>query len=207
MPLFKNKKSIGRNIETEESAGKPHKQALAIALSISRQNKKKMYDGGEVLDADSTGSDSKAMLRGEKPMGSSEISFHDEKMSRIDDAASERDEHMLDSKPRRHASELRAASGMPKADGYARGGIAKAIRTKKMMAEGGEVDLQDSNGDEHLNLEDQLSYDAARKDTYYDLDQMSSQPEDSNEHGDELSDADAHDMISSIRRKMKSGRR
>jgi hypothetical protein len=32
MPLLKGKKNIGHNIETEESAGKPNKQAVAIAL-------------------------------------------------------------------------------------------------------------------------------------------------------------------------------
>ena len=32
MPLLKGKKNIGHNIETEESASKPNKQAVAIAL-------------------------------------------------------------------------------------------------------------------------------------------------------------------------------
>jgi hypothetical protein len=48
MPLFKGKKNIGKNIETEEAAGKPRKQALAIALSVSRKPKKKMAEGGAV---------------------------------------------------------------------------------------------------------------------------------------------------------------
>lgn len=33
MPLLKGKKNIGHNIKAEEATGKPHKQALAIALS------------------------------------------------------------------------------------------------------------------------------------------------------------------------------
>jgi hypothetical protein len=39
MPLekSKSKKAIGRNIETEEKAGKPRKQAVAIALDVARK--------------------------------------------------------------------------------------------------------------------------------------------------------------------------
>lgn len=39
MPLehSKSKKAIGRNIEREESAGKPKKQAIAIALNVARK--------------------------------------------------------------------------------------------------------------------------------------------------------------------------
>lgn len=78
--------------------------------------------------------------------------------------------------------------------------IAEHIMKKRKMAEGGEVDLQD-NADEHLNEEDQLSFEAARKKTYFDDSQLSDQPEDSNEHGDELSDEDEHDMVDKILKK------
>lgn len=93
----------------------------------------------------------------------------------------------------------------------AQGGIAKAIMRKRAkMAEGGEVDLQDSNGDEHLNEEDQLSYQAARKKTYYDDSQLDSQPEDSNEKGDseEANAENEHDasLVGKIRKKMKAKR-
>ena len=39
MPLDKSgtRKSIGRNISTEEAAGKPKKQAVAIALNTARR--------------------------------------------------------------------------------------------------------------------------------------------------------------------------
>lgn len=39
MPLDKSgsKASIGKNIATEEAAGKPHKQAVAIALNTARE--------------------------------------------------------------------------------------------------------------------------------------------------------------------------
>lgn len=40
MPLDKSgsKKSIGKNIKTEEMAGKPKKQAIAIALNVAREH-------------------------------------------------------------------------------------------------------------------------------------------------------------------------
>lgn len=40
MPLIKSKskKAIGKNIEAEESAGKPRKQAVAIALNVARKS-------------------------------------------------------------------------------------------------------------------------------------------------------------------------
>jgi len=39
MPLIKSKskKAIGKNIEVEESAGKPKRQAVAIALNVARK--------------------------------------------------------------------------------------------------------------------------------------------------------------------------
>lgn len=38
MPLLKGKKNIGKNIETEQNAGKPHKQAVAIALNVAKKS-------------------------------------------------------------------------------------------------------------------------------------------------------------------------
>lgn len=38
MPLKKGKKNIGKNIETEEAHGKPHRQAVAIALDVARHS-------------------------------------------------------------------------------------------------------------------------------------------------------------------------
>jgi len=290
MPLIKraSKKALSKNIETEMHAGKPQKQALAIAFSTQRRAKK-MAKGGELkaaaykpsaddrderelnmmaskkdehspeLDARDehmSGIDGARdereleMSRGRKLSHGSEISFHDERMSGIDDAADERDEDMISGKPRMHAAEKRAGTSMVDEDSddamemdmmhqendedsyskdgiirYAKGGkvdslmqpkdeaeeehhasIASAIMAKRrMMAEGGQVDLQD-NSDEHLNEEDDLSFKAARKKTYYDDSQISAQPEDSNEHGDELSDEDSHDMISAIRSKMRRKR-
>ena len=43
MPLIKgySKKSIAKNIKTEIKAGRSRKQAVAIALSVAKQTKKK----------------------------------------------------------------------------------------------------------------------------------------------------------------------
>lgn len=41
MPLKKGKKNIGPNIAKELKAGKPRKQAIAIALSVAGVTKKK----------------------------------------------------------------------------------------------------------------------------------------------------------------------
>ena len=41
MPLLAGKKNIGKNIKTEQAAGRPRKQAVAIALAVSRRGKKK----------------------------------------------------------------------------------------------------------------------------------------------------------------------
>jgi hypothetical protein len=42
MPLIKSgsSESVGKNIKTEMKAGKPKKQAVAIALSVERENAK-----------------------------------------------------------------------------------------------------------------------------------------------------------------------
>jgi hypothetical protein len=43
MPLVKSasKKAVGENISTEQKAGKPHNQAVAIALSVQDKAKKR----------------------------------------------------------------------------------------------------------------------------------------------------------------------
>ena len=45
MPLLPGKKNVGHNIEVEQAAGKPHEQAIAIALNVAR---KKRADGGYI---------------------------------------------------------------------------------------------------------------------------------------------------------------
>lgn len=45
MPLIKSasKKVIGENIKKEESAGKPKRQAIAIALDVARKSGSKIH--------------------------------------------------------------------------------------------------------------------------------------------------------------------
>ncbi len=185
-----------------------------------------LAEGGEVnfhdekrADADDASSSrDKAMMMGHKTMDGKERAFDEESMSMnsIDDAKSMRDEDMLDGKPTRHADEVNMASGRAMASDrderelamlrMAKGGLVDAIMAKrrKMMSDGGQVDLQD-NADEQLNEEDQLSFQAPRKKTYFDDSQISEQPMDSNEKGDMLSDEDEEgkDMLSKIRSSMK----
>ncbi len=46
MPLLSGKSSIGKNIKTEITHGKPRKQAIAIALNVARKGKKKHTSDG-----------------------------------------------------------------------------------------------------------------------------------------------------------------
>jgi len=46
MPLAPGKRNIGRNIETEQAAGKGHEQAVAIALDVARR---KRAEGGSTV--------------------------------------------------------------------------------------------------------------------------------------------------------------
>ncbi len=84
--------------------------------------------------------------------------------------------------------------------------LAAAIMAKKKrMASGGEVDL-DLNAMEQPNEFYHQNEEEALKENYDEPIHRMSQPEDSNEHGHELSDEDAHDMVSKIRNLMKSKR-
>lgn len=100
--------------------------------------------------------------------------------------------------------------------------IAAAIMARRdRMANGGKVNGADSiyvsdsdqadlsrNAEEDANMEDQASYDALRKENYSESAGLAKldQPEDSNQHGHELSDEDAHSMVEAIRRKMAARR-
>lgn len=86
--------------------------------------------------------------------------------------------------------------------------VASIMNKRKMMSEGGSVDVSE-NADEEYNHADQLGYNALRKENYSEspgLEDLTS-PEDSNERGDTLSDSDAHDMVDTIRKKLKLSRR
>lgn len=78
--------------------------------------------------------------------------------------------------------------------------ITDAIMRRRKMADGGMVDLEE-NSREKPNFYDELNEDAANKEQYDDS-QISPQPEDSNEHGDDI-ESDIHDMVSKIRSKLR----
>lgn len=50
MPLLKGKKNIGKNIATEVNAGKPQKQAIAIAESVAGNSRPKRPKPAKNLD-------------------------------------------------------------------------------------------------------------------------------------------------------------
>lgn len=196
MPLIqgKSKKSLSKNIEAEMHAGKGQKQALAIAFSVQRKNKKKYAHGGETHVNESPTEEGMKSIR--KAFGPKAKYYDGGEVLRADDSEDSREMAMLDDESISHSAD----EPHPKS-------IASAIRRKRMMAEGGEVDLN-RNADEDLNYEDQLSYKSGRQQSYSEragLDQLDS-PMDSNEHGHELSDEDSHNMVSRIRQKIKSKR-
>jgi hypothetical protein len=78
--------------------------------------------------------------------------------------------------------------------------IIRARRQRAAMADGGTVDLE-RNSEEDLNNEDQMSFRAGMKEQYDDR-QISRQPANSNLKRDDI-DSDEHDMVGSIRKKMK----
>jgi hypothetical protein len=63
MPLQKgnNQKAIGSNIKTEEAAGKPKKQAIAIALHEAKDNMVTMPNAGLPI-----GKSANSLWRGKK---------------------------------------------------------------------------------------------------------------------------------------------
>lgn len=78
--------------------------------------------------------------------------------------------------------------------------IMSAKKKAKMMADGGEVDLDNEEDASPLTTYEDDNADTAHEDIYDD-DPLDDQPEDSNEHGD--SEEDDDDMISKIRKRMK----
>ena len=216
MPLLKSKskKAVAENIKAEMASGKPQKQSIAIALSVQRKARAKKAQGGEIRaadgrpDASSRDIRSMAMAKGPKS-GAQELDARDEHMDTVD-SRDEREMQMLDSKPLKHKSELRAASGRPDVDNDEErpGSIAEAIMHKRrlMMAKGGEVDLEE-NAEEHHNHYDDLNEMAADHESYSEEAALEhSQPMDSNLHDRTLLDEDEHSMLGKIRAKMRSKR-
>lgn len=209
MPLMqgKSKKAISENIKTEMEAGKPQKQSIAIAYNIARKNKRKaMAEGGEVKDE----------FKDIEPMSDAEMEKEeDEETMKKVDRVSDKDMSMAYGRPNPNEEDENLAKGGTVKDSHDEDehydSIASAVMAKKrrakMMAEGGMVDLDENAMEEPNNLDD-MNYEALKKENYaeeHGLSAMGS-PEDSNEHGHELSDEDMHDMVDSIRRKLKAKR-
>lgn len=208
MPLFqgKSKRVFDKNVESEMESGKPQKQSLALSYSIQRKNKKKMANG-EMVDE----------RLDEKDHMSTMDNAKDEHMAKASRGGLlTLDEDLADKDHRPEMDEfddehmVKASRGGMMMDEEHDASVSDAImrkRNKKMYADGGEVDLS-INADEEPNHEDDLSYEALKKENYSEtpgLDALDS-PMDSNEDGHELSDADEHDMIEAIRRKMRAKR-
>jgi hypothetical protein len=66
MPLLKGKANIGHNIKVEEATGKPHKQAVAIAMNKSRE-----HDVAPVKDEALQGEEYKAVTKLAHELGTS----------------------------------------------------------------------------------------------------------------------------------------
>lgn len=87
--------------------------------------------------------------------------------------------------------------------------IADAILSKKRkaMADGGQVDLEENSEESTADAALKFRQEANLKEQYDDS-QLEAQPEDSNEHGDEREEESENehdgDLVSSIRKKMKS---
>jgi hypothetical protein len=134
--------------------------------------------------------------------GGGEIGDDEENISHEEDLNPAHDKHSADDsedQPMREEDEEHHDS------------IAAAIMFKrKKYADGGQVDLS-RNADEDPNEEDQMSFQSLKKENYSEtpgLEELGDQPEDSNLHGDEeeSESENKHDMISSIRSKMKKHR-
>lgn len=232
MPLIKSAKpkAVGENIKTEMEAGKPHNQSIAIALSVQRRAKKrKMAEGGPVPspspmlepikkelydDEDYKDSEAREAEQPKSRKGEMEIEEEPEMKAFGGIAGDLETNHLRDDEedlmgmdapmsPETEPSsfydeidEEQTSASEPSNDS-----IADRIMRKR-MAYGGSVDENDQE-------DPQTPYDPMNAKAYshklYDVDQLSAQPEDSNEHGDDIT-SDVMDHIEIIRKKLKAKR-
>lgn len=230
MPLFKSKskKAFEHNVKEEMDSGHPQGQSLAIAFNIKRKNKKKkMYEGGVVSskEAQETQEPGVPQRKSDDMRPSKEEYMADHfayggeaeddgepamPQPKPDNYREPEDEYMSErmtngEPPARKPDNKRPPMDEYMADHFSDGGsVADSImRKRKMMANGGEVDLSE-NAEEEPNNEDQMSFEALKKENYSEsagLDELD-QPMDSNEHGHELSDEDMHDKAEQMRSKV-----
>lgn len=199
MPLIKSKskKALAENIKTEMEAGKPRKQSLAIALEIQRRNKrpKKMAEGGIASEAKA---ESKQLANNIPEDNSSSNMQKKEKTSMLPGFAHGGEASDVHHKIAKDFDEMLAKHDHDAVMEY----MAGRLSDHKKMADGGMVDIEENNK-EQPNSYYERNEDAALKENYDEDFIHMEQPEDSNEHGDDLKDEDSHDMVDKIMKKMK----
>lgn len=207
----KSKKAFSENVKKEMDSGKPQPQALAIAYSVKRKNRK--ANGGKISYPDHNYGkrenpqemheemERQRMANGgaveETP--SKSIPLNEDERQELEDLRAIHAQHMSEMPHMADGGnvDLEQSQEEPQDESIAH----QIMRKRKMMADGGEVDLE-NNSEESLNNEDQMSFKAGLKEQY-DLSQLDEQPEDSNEDSDPIM-SDDHDMVQEIRKKMKS---
>lgn len=191
MPLIQGKspKSFSKNVGAEMDAGKPQKQALAIAYAIKRRNMAKKAHGG--LMEGKAGMEDKYAKGGMVPeqgvlQGKAAIEDHFEQPNPMDERGL-----VMGEDPRALKSDKYAMGGVVQGenegrageeDHFAHGGMAhmaKMIRMKK-MAMGREVP-SDSDADHHVELVDGVQ---DHEDFLSDADQMPSEEGTAEEHAE-----------------------
>lgn len=166
MPLIKSKskKAFSKNVEAEMHAGKPQKQALAIAYNTQRAaGKKKMAFGGKAE------SDRAPFPSSDNAMASSSM------VSPKEDAQNH--QFAREALQHQHSEECYAEGGMV----CKYGTVADMIRRTR-MAMGGRV--EDDHESPFGEAFDEMNESMANG-QLYDGDDIEPQPEDSNEEGDE----------------------
>lgn len=229
-----SKKAFEQNVKAEMEANpepSKHAQNLAIAYSTQRAaRKKKMALGGAVEGPTHSspkydrnpGTPAKKPDDYREPEGEymgQDWSYGTAPARKPDDRRLPKEEYMADHFAYGGMAEYDGNPGLPRAKAddrrlpvdeymaghFARGGIAEAImRKRKMMADGGEVDINENAEESGSSPYDDMNNDAVLKELYDD-DQISDQPEDSNEIGDPREEASENklDMVDAIRKKIK----
>jgi len=222
MPLMpgKSKAAFGKNVKTEMEAGKPMKQSLAIAYNMKKKSKKMAFGGGVAFDnskdrlhADeghemdpmTVEPDPRDMAASRKAAGERMID-HDEGINYAKGGKVHKKKMPMPNKDMAEEEAMMASQmpqpGMepqepeqPQQPMMARGGeLVDKIMSKRMnkadcYSEGGMVANDTIHGDHSIDQYDDL----VLRD---DLD--GTQPEDSNEHGNEELKSEDADMVSKI---------
>lgn len=204
MPLFKSKKSASN--DKSDSKPSADSKSLPIAMNVQRAaKKKKMAYGGRAQDDGNPGTPT--------PKPDDRRLPKEEYMSSQNEVRPSSSSSMISMAPRPSIDSEQDGMSLAERIRYKRkmaeGGMVDSDQMgvdalkKEMYADGGMVDL-DEESEESPNQYYRQNREAANQEQYDD-DQLSAQPRDSNEHGRDI-EADAHDMVEMIRRKLMSKR-